>query len=72
MALQGTLFHDRMKPDVVRKIKRELVNLEEAYLEKHPGANINRVWHSAEKAGCTDSGSLLRTLSFFLVTAAKV
>ena len=41
--LQGTLFHDRMKAEVVRKVKRDLVSLEEAYLKEHPGADIQRV-----------------------------
>ena len=43
VALQGTLFHDRMKPEVVNQIKRDLVNLEEAYLSEHAGAEIQRV-----------------------------
>ena len=41
--LQGTLFHDRMKPEVVKQIKRDLVELEEAYLGEHAGAQIQRV-----------------------------
>ena len=32
-----------MKPEVVNQIKRDLVNLEEAYLSKHAGAEIQRV-----------------------------
>ncbi len=43
LVLQGTLFHDRMKPEVVNQIKRDLVNLEEAYLIEHAGAEIQRV-----------------------------
>ena len=42
-AVQGTLFHDRMKAEVVRKVKRDLVSLEETYLKEHPGADIQRV-----------------------------
>ena len=43
LVLQGTLFHDRMKPEVVKQIKKDLVNLEEAYLSEHAGAEIQRV-----------------------------
>ena len=43
LVLQGTLFHDRMKPEVVKQIKKDLVNLEEAYLSENAGAEIQRV-----------------------------
>lgn len=41
--LQGTLFHDRMKPEELGKIKKGLVALEEEYLQLHPGATVQRV-----------------------------
>jgi peptide deformylase len=40
---QGTLFHDRMEPEVLESIKGDLVALEEAYLAQHPGADVRRV-----------------------------
>ncbi|GAB4813678.1 hypothetical protein N2152v2_000724 [Parachlorella kessleri] len=41
--LQGTLFHDRMDPKVLDSVRGELVALEEAYLQQHPGAAIRRL-----------------------------
>ena len=41
--LQGTLFHDRMKPEEMQRIKRGLVDLEEAFLKENSGAQIQRV-----------------------------
>ncbi|PSC76281.1 peptide deformylase [Micractinium conductrix] len=41
--LDGTLFHDRMEPDVLATVKQQLVEMEEAYLTKNPGADIQRV-----------------------------
>lgn len=41
--VQGTLFHDRMKPEELQKIKKGLVALEEEYLQLHPGATVQCV-----------------------------
>jgi peptide deformylase len=41
--MQGTLFHDRMKAEVLRKIKQDLVSLEDEYIKNHPRADIQRV-----------------------------
>ena len=41
--LQGTLFHDRMMPEEMQKIKRGLVDLEETFLRENSGAQIQRV-----------------------------
>ncbi len=41
--MQGTLFHDRMKPEELQKIKKGLVALEDEYLQLHPGAVVQRV-----------------------------
>ena len=41
--LQATLFHDRMKAEEMQKIKRGLVDLEEAFLRENAGAQIRRV-----------------------------
>jgi peptide deformylase len=41
--MQGVLFHDRMTPKVLATIKDSLVELEEAYLREHPGAQVQRV-----------------------------
>ena len=41
--VQGTLFHDRMNPEELRKIHKGLVALEEEYLQLHPGAVVQRV-----------------------------
>ncbi|KAK9816196.1 hypothetical protein WJX74_000642 [Apatococcus lobatus] len=40
--LQGTLFHDRMRPRELRQVKSQLVALEDAYLRQHPNARIQR------------------------------
>ncbi len=41
--LQGTLFHDRMSPKVLEMVRSSLVELEEDYLQTHPGAQIQRI-----------------------------
>ncbi len=41
--LQGTLFHDRMAPEVLEEVREKLVDMEEAYLKEHPGAAVRRV-----------------------------
>lgn len=41
--LQGTLFCDRMLPEVLEEIRGEFVAMEEEYLKQHPGAEIRRV-----------------------------
>jgi hypothetical protein len=41
--LQGVLFHDRMAPEVLEKVRPALIQLEESYLTAHPGVAIQRV-----------------------------
>lgn len=40
---QGTLFHDRMEPEILESVRKELLEFEEKYLAEHPGAVIERV-----------------------------
>lgn len=42
-ARQGILFHERMAPEVLEKVKPALVQLEEAYVTANPGVAIQRV-----------------------------
>eukprot|EP00887_Chlorella_sp_A99_P004052 scaffold11.g4052.t1 len=39
LGFRGTLFHDRMAPDVLSSIRPELVAMEEDYLRRHPGTD---------------------------------
>ncbi|WPT12273.1 Peptide deformylase 1B [Picochlorum sp. SENEW3] len=41
--LQGTLFCDRMGPEVLDSVRHELVQLEEDYIQKNPQAIIQRI-----------------------------
>lgn len=41
--LQGTLYHDRMSPAVLDEVREQLVAMEDAYLQVHPGAAVQRV-----------------------------
>ena len=41
--LQGTLFCDRMSPEVLDSVKTALVDMEEAYMASNPGADIKRI-----------------------------
>jgi peptide deformylase len=41
--LQGILFHDRMKREVVDSVRSSLVALEDSYAAAHPGVKIQRV-----------------------------
>lgn len=43
LLLQGKLFHDRMTPAVLQTIRSELVALEEDYIRRHPGTEIQRL-----------------------------
>jgi hypothetical protein len=42
-AVQGILFHDRMKPDVLDEVRATLVGMEEAFVASNPGVKIQRV-----------------------------
>ncbi|MEW5314145.1 MAG: hypothetical protein WDW38_005663 [Sanguina aurantia] len=41
--LQGVLFHDRMKPLQLARIRPGLVLLEEEFIAQHPGVPIQRL-----------------------------
>ncbi len=41
--MQGVLFHDRMRPNVLEANRRQLVTLEEAFLAANPGVPIKRI-----------------------------
>lgn len=41
--LQGVLYHDRMKPAEVEKIKSRLVELEETFIAANPGVKVQRL-----------------------------
>jgi peptide deformylase len=49
-APQGVLFHDRMKPAELDKVRAALLALEDAYLAAHPDAKVQRL-APAGKAG---------------------
>lgn len=53
--VQGVLYHDRMKPSEVEKIRPRLVELEEAFLAANPGVKVQRV--GAAKAAAKGFGS---------------
>lgn len=41
--VQGVLYHDRMKPSELEKVRPQLAALEEAFIAAHPGVEVQRV-----------------------------
>eukprot|EP00200_Dunaliella_tertiolecta_P004990 CAMPEP_0202354706 /NCGR_PEP_ID=MMETSP1126-20121109/9911_1 /ASSEMBLY_ACC=CAM_ASM_000457 /TAXON_ID=3047 /ORGANISM="Dunaliella tertiolecta, Strain CCMP1320" /LENGTH=235 /DNA_ID=CAMNT_0048947211 /DNA_START=132 /DNA_END=839 /DNA_ORIENTATION=+ len=41
--LQGVLFHDRMRPNVIESNRKQLVALEEAFISANPGVPVKRI-----------------------------
>lgn len=52
------LYHDRMKPSELEKIRARLVDLEEAFIAANPGVKVQRV--PAQKAAAKGFGGSRR------------
>jgi len=46
---QGVLYHDRMKPAALSKIRERLVALEEEFIAANPGVEVQRVAPESSK-----------------------
>lgn len=56
--LQGVLYHDRMKPTELEKVRPRLVELEEAFLAANPGVKVQRL--APQKAAAKGFGGSRR------------
>jgi hypothetical protein len=53
---QGVLFHDRILPEHLQRERAKLVQMEEDFLQQHPGALIRRLPELPSVAAASTGG----------------